>query len=136
MDRALGRPGRVLVAEDVETVAYWIAGALEERGFVTARARDGEECLALARSFRPDLILLDVMMPKIHGMEALKRLKSQEDTRHIGVILCTAKGFKPELDWARELGALDVIVKPVEHAELVARVESYLAPAESAPALP
>jgi CheY-like chemotaxis protein len=132
MDAVQGRTGRILVAEDVEAVACSIAAALEARGFRTARAQDGAECLALARSFQPDLILLDVMMPRVHGMEALKQLKAQDDTRRIGVIVCTAKGFKPELDWARELGAFDVIVKPVADTELVAHVERFFARAGAA----
>ena len=132
MDKVQERGNRILVADDVEVIAYSIARGLKGRGFQTAVAHDGEECLAMARSFQPDLILLDVMMPKVHGMEALKQLKAQEDTRRIGVIVCTAKGYKPELDQALELGAFDVIVKPIDDSELVARVERFFTPAETA----
>jgi CheY-like chemotaxis protein len=132
MENVQERCNRILVAEDVDVVAYSIARGLEGRGFQTAVAHDGEECLAMARSFAPDLILLDVMMPKGHGMEALKQLKAQEDTQRIGVIVCTAEGFKPALDLALELGAFDVIVKPIDDGALVARVDRFFTHTEPA----
>lgn len=116
---------RVLIAEDVKVISFAISKTLEAKGFEVAVAQDGEQCLEMARSFRPELIVLDIMMPKMHGLEVLKQLKSDADTRSIGVIICTAKGFKPEIERAKELGAIAVILKPFARKDLVEQVEQF-----------
>ncbi len=114
---------RVLVADDVKVIAQSISWTLEEAGYETAVARDGEECLKLARSFDPHVVILDLMMPKIHGIEVLRRLKADDWTRHIAVIVCTVKGFRTEIGRAKQLGVADLIIKPFEPEDLVAKVE-------------
>ena len=113
-DLSSGAARRVLVAEDVEVTARLISWALEEAGFETAVAHDGEKCLELVGAFRPHLVILDLMMPKIHGIEVLQRLKANAETRHIEVIICTAKGFRTEIGRARQLGVADLVIKPFE----------------------
>ena len=117
---------RVLVADDVKVIAQSIIWALEEAGFETAVAHDGEACLELAKSFDPHVIILDLMMPKVHGIEVLKRLKADAWTRHIAVIVCTVKGFRTEIGRAKQLGVSDIIIKPFEPKDLVAKVETAL----------
>ncbi len=118
---------RVLVAEDVKVISRAIRNALDQRGYATAVAGDGEECLEKVEAFDPELIILDLMMPKIHGIDVLKQLKSCDATSGIGVIVCTSKDFKTELSTLHDLGVDDIIVKPFERDDLLVKVERYFA---------
>ena len=117
----------ILIGEDSPVSSRVISAMLRGAGFETVVAADGEECLSVARSERPDLVVLDLMLPKLHGLEVLKRLKSEEGTAQIGVIVCSAKDFKTETDQARDLGAFEFLPKPVAEQELVAAVRRFLA---------
>ncbi len=117
---------RVLVADDVQVIAQSICWALEKEGYATAVARDGEQCLELAKSFAPHVVVLDLMMPKIHGIEVLQRLKADDATRDIAVIVCTVKGFRTEIGRAKQLGVADIVIKPFEPEDLVAKVGEAL----------
>jgi CheY-like chemotaxis protein len=117
----------VLVAEDVQSSAALMCTLLTNRGYRVEVATDGEQCLAKARAFRPALVILDIMMPKVHGIEVLRRLKADPLTRPIGVIICTAKAFKSDQDQARELGAWEVLVKPFLNERFIEVVERYFA---------
>lgn len=116
---------RVLIADDVDVLSELMATVLDGEGFLTERARDGEECLEMVRSFQPDLILLDLMMPKIHGLDVLKQLKSKKETRHIGVIICSTKTFKTEIQQAYEYGAYEFLAKPFQEQDLLRLVHRY-----------
>ena len=128
-----GESYRVLVADDVKVIAQSISWALEEAGYETAIANDGEQCLELARSFDPHLVILDLMMPKLHGIEVLKRLKADPASRNIAVIVCTVKGFRTEVGRAKQLGVADLIIKPFEPEDLVAKVAAALSSREADP---
>ncbi len=110
---------RILIAEDVRTIALTVSGILKGEGFETAVAEDGEDCLTQVGDFKPDLVILDLLMPKLHGIDVLKRLKSDEETRDIGVILSTTKDFDTEFHTARDLGAFGMMNKPVDRNELI-----------------
>ena len=133
-------PKRVLVAEDTEVVSHLMIRMLEEAGYVVDLARDGEQCLEKVATFEPHLLLLDLMMPKLHGIEVLRRLRATEATRRLGVIVCTAKTFKTEHVAATELGAYAFLPKPHSHGQLLDVVASYFAgapaPADLAVAMP
>ncbi|MCC7263355.1 MAG: response regulator [Candidatus Latescibacteria bacterium] len=116
---------RVLIAEDRQTTALIMSGALQEAGFAVAVARDGEECLALVRSFGPELVVLDLMMPKLPGLDVLKKLKADPQTHHLGVIVCSAKDYKTEVEQASELGAFAFLAKPVAPPELVGLAQRF-----------
>ena len=131
MNSADDRTLRALVAEDVEENAQITSAFLEGEGFEVAVAQDGEQCLEKARSFRPALILLDLMLPKLNGLQVLKRLKSDPETRDIVVVICTGKAYKTEVEQAEELGAVDFIPKPFEEQDLV-RVLDRFFPARKA----
>ena len=120
------RVARILVAEDVEVVALKLTSALASAGYEVDAAVDGEQCLEKVRSFKPDLILLDLMMPKLHGLEVLRMLRADSETRDIGVIICSAKGFATEQKLAAELGAWDYLVKPVDIRDLLEKVSACL----------
>ena len=117
---------RILVAEDVEEVALKLTSALASAGYEVDAAVDGEQCLEKVRSFKPDLILLDLIMPKLHGLEVLRTLGADSETRDIGVIICSAKDFATEQKSAAELGAWDYLVKPVDIGDLLEKVSAFL----------
>lgn len=116
---------RILVAEDTEVVSHLMIRLLEDAGYEVALARDGEECLERVTTFRPDLLILDLMMPKLHGIEVLRRLRADAATAALGVVVCTAKVFKTEHMAAAELGAYAFLPKPHGHGELLEVVRAY-----------
>ena len=116
---------RVLVAEDVEAIAQFMERLLTQLGYQVEIVSDGAMCLEKLSTERFDLAILDIMMPKMHGIEVLRRIRSNSQTSSIGVIICTAKGYKPELDCARELGIAGIVEKPFQPAELLRAVDDY-----------
>jgi PleD family two-component response regulator len=120
------RPSRILIADDnpqgVELLEAYLAGA----DYELAIATDGEETLSKVASFKPDLILLDVMMPKISGFEVCKRLRRDPATRDIGIIMVTALDQHSDIDRAIDAGAHDFLSKPIHKTELLLRVRSLL----------
>ncbi len=117
----------ILIAEDVNVIALVMTRALEKAGYKVDVARDGEECLRKALETAPDLVLLDIMMPKLNGIEVLKAVRADPRTRDLAVIMCSAKDFKTERDAAAQLGALDYFIKPAVPELLVEKVGAILA---------
>src|SRR5437762_2651895 len=117
---------RILIADDnpqgVELLEAYLAGFDCE----TAVATDGEDTLAQVKNFRPDLVLLDVMMPKISGFEVCKRLRQDIATRDIAIVMVTALDQGSDVDRAVEAGTDDFISKPVHKTEPLLRVRSAL----------
>jgi adenylate cyclase len=120
------KPARILIVDDNETNRDILRTRLGPHGYELLEAADGEETLALAREKLPDLILLDVMMPKIDGIEVCRRLKSDADLPFIAVILVTARADTRDVVAGLEAGADEYLTKPVDQAALVARVKSML----------
>ena len=118
--------GRILVVDDVPANVQLLTTYLKGVGYHVIPARDGEEALALLRDAKPDLILLDVMMPKLNGFEVCKRIKSDENTRYIPVIMVTALNDIEDKIKGQEAGADDFISKPFNKLELLTRVKSLL----------
>lgn len=114
---------RVLVAEDVRAISMRITHVLQGRGYQVEVATNGEECLAIIAAHKPDLVILDLMMPRMNGVEVLKRLRSNPETVDLPVIICTAKDFSTEMKHVRELGIADVIIKPFDHDTLAEKVD-------------
>src|SRR5215212_5410480 len=102
---------RILIAEDVNVIALTMTRALEKAGFSVEIARDGLECLHKALQSLPDLVVLDLMMPKMNGMEVLQALRTSPSTQEVDVLVCSAKDFKVERDMAARLGAVDYLIK-------------------------
>jgi DNA-binding response OmpR family regulator len=125
--------GSVLVVDDEPTIAEVVSRYLERAGYRTRIAGDGAHALALIGSQRPDLVVLDVMLPGIDGLEVMRRLRHPE-SEPIGVILLTAKGEEADRVIGLRLGADDYVVKPFFPLELVARVDAVLRRVETAPA--
>ena len=116
----------VLVADDDADILALVSFRLQRAGYDIVQAGDGEEALRLARERRPDLAVLDVMMPRLTGDEVTRQLRASEETSRIPVILLTAR--VQEVDVARgfEAGADDYIKKPFSPQELRARVQAIL----------
>ena len=117
---------RVLLVDDEEKNLRLLEAYLSPDGYEILKARDGEEALQLARRCRPDIILLDVMMPRLSGFDVCRRLKRENDTRLIPVVLVTA--LSDRADWLRgiEAGADEFLSKPVNCEELSTRVRTSL----------
>lgn len=116
----------ILIIEDERDLADLVAFNLEKEGYRTLTALDGANGLELARSQPPDLILLDLMLPGMMGMEVCKILKKSEKTAHIPVIMLTARGEEIDRVVGFEVGADDYVVKPFSTRELLLRVKAVL----------
>ncbi|MDM7323393.1 MAG: response regulator transcription factor [Thermus sp.] len=117
-------PGElVLVVEDEPQIADTLERYLRASGFRTERAGDGERALELWRRTRPDLILLDLMLPRLDGLEVLKRIRRED---HTPILVLTAKAEEVDRLLGLELGADDYVVKPFSPREVVARVKAIL----------
>ncbi|ASA25236.1 response regulator transcription factor [Paenibacillus donghaensis] len=114
---------KILVVDDEPGIVHAIAYALRREGYEVETARDGEEALERVRSFRPDALVLDVMMPKLSGYDVCRKLENRDD---IGIILLTVKNDIVDKIVGLELGADDYMTKPFEIRELLARVKALL----------
>jgi two-component system, OmpR family, response regulator ResD len=127
--------GTVLVVDDEPTITEVVSRYLERAGYATNAAADGEAALALAMRDRPDLVVLDLMLPGMDGLEVMHRLRDADGARRVSVILLTAKGEATDRVIGLRLGADDYVVKPFSPAELVARVDAVLRRVDTAPEL-
>jgi two-component system, OmpR family, alkaline phosphatase synthesis response regulator PhoP len=120
------RPPRVLIADDnvqgVELLEAYLAGT----GYETQIAYDGEETLRKVHDWQPNVILLDIMMPKISGFEVCKRLRANPETANIVVLMVTALDQHSDIDRAVEAGTDDFLTKPINKAELLVRLKAAL----------
>jgi adenylate cyclase len=119
-------PPLILVVDDVADNVDILQMRLESQGYEVLTAGDGEEALAKVRGHVPDLVLLDIMMPKLDGIETVKRLKADPELPFIPVILVTAKADAKDVIAGLESGGDDYLTKPVDHAALTARVRAML----------
>jgi len=118
------RPLRILIAEDDDAVLNLYARYAQKRGHSVMLARDGAEALVVAASELPDIVLLDVAMPKLDGRDVLRQLKSNARTRRIPVLVITASGGEQNMrTLLAELGAADVLEKPVDLPIAFAKAE-------------
>ncbi len=120
------KPPRILVVDDNETNRDILVTRLETHGYELLQAGDGEEALAAAKKHLPDLILLDVMMPKIDGIEVTRRIKADASMPFMPIILVTAKADSKDVVEGLNAGADEYLTKPVDQMSLVARVKSVL----------
>ncbi|MFE0601543.1 response regulator transcription factor [Streptomyces sp. NPDC058892] len=119
--------GRVLVVDDDPTVSEVVAGYLERAGFTVHRADDGPAALESAARHRPDLVVLDLMLPGMDGLEVCRRLRASGSGRpSVPVVMLTARGDEDDRILGLEVGADDYVTKPFSPRELVLRVRSVL----------
>jgi adenylate cyclase len=122
----MNNPPRILVVDDNATNRDILTTRLKAHGYEALQAADGEEALAAVKQHRPDLILLDVMMPKLDGIETCRRLKGDDTLPFLPIILVTARVDSKDIVAGLEAGADEYLTKPVDQAALVARVRSVL----------
>jgi phosphate regulon transcriptional regulator PhoB len=117
---------KILIVDDEQDIVDLVGYNLEKAGYKTVRAYDGEAGLRKALAEGPDLVVLDVMLPGLDGWEVCKRLRANEKTARLPVMMLTAKGDETEKVLGLELGADDYLTKPFSPKELVARVRALL----------
>ncbi|MDD5116664.1 MAG: response regulator transcription factor [Candidatus Omnitrophica bacterium] len=127
---------KILIVEDEKDIIKMLDYNLKKEGFKVIDARDGEDALDLATREYPDLILLDLMLPGMDGLEVCKALKKETKTASIPIIMLTAKGQESDKVVGLELGADDYITKPFSPRELVARIKAVLRRAAEKEKLP
>ncbi len=132
VERAGPARGSILVVDDEPTIAEVVARYLARAGYETRTAADGPSAVAAAASRRPDLVVLDIMLPGLDGLDVMRRLQEDADER-VPVILLTAKGEESDRLVGLRRGADDYVVKPFSPRELVARVDAVLRRAEDRP---
>lgn len=120
------KKNKILVIDDEPIIHDIVSFMVRTRGYNIISASNGEEGLALANTERPDLILLDIMMPGIRGHDVCLRLKANKETKRIPVIMLTGEGDRDAVLRAREIGAEDYIVKPFTISTLTERVDKFL----------
>ncbi len=123
----------ILVVDDEPQIVRLVRAYLEEAGFRVVTASDGEQALYVARHERPDLIVLDILMPKMDGLEFTRRIRQEQD---VPIIMLTARVEETDRIVGLELGADDYVTKPFSPRELVARVRAVLRRAQSPPPPP
>jgi DNA-binding response OmpR family regulator len=117
----------ILVAEDEKDIRDLITFSLQYAGFEVLEAIDGEEAVAKTLAHKPDLIMMDVRMPRMSGYEACTRIKAEEETKDIPVVMLSAKGQESEIQTGLQVGAYEYILKPFAPDELIQRVRDILA---------
>lgn len=115
---------KILVVDDSPTERHVLTQLLTKHGYQVFTAESGEEALAKAKQIRPDLILMDVIMPGINGFQATRSITRDEETKHIPVIMCTSKGQETDKIWGLRQGARDYLVKPVDQKELLDKISA------------
>ena len=120
-------PATVLVVDDDPVILKLLEVNFEMEGFSVVRAADGAEGLERAREVLPDIVILDVMMPRMTGYEVAKALREDEGTAHIPIIFVTARAQSSDVERGMELGVDDYVTKPFDPLDLIARVNVLLA---------
>jgi two-component system, OmpR family, alkaline phosphatase synthesis response regulator PhoP len=121
-----GRRPRVLIADDNPQGVELLEAYLSECDYDIATVADGEQTLQQVKSWQPDLILLDIMMPKLSGFEVCKRLRANPATSDIAVLMITALDQPSDIDRAVEAGTNDFVTKPINKTDLLLRIRAAL----------
>jgi DNA-binding response OmpR family regulator len=122
----MDRKKKILIVDDSSTVLLMERMILSKSEFDVITAKDGVEGLEKARAERPDLILMDVVMPRMDGLEACRQLRGGQDTSHIPIIMVTTRGELASVDAGYQSGCNDYVTKPINGLELLAKVKSCL----------
>ncbi|MHB8496328.1 MAG: response regulator [Casimicrobiaceae bacterium] len=115
---------KILIVDDSPTERHALQDMLTKAGYEVLATDNGEDAIAKARSSKPDLILMDVVMPGLNGFQATRAISRDPETRSIPVIMCTSKSQETDKIWGLRQGARDYVVKPVVRDELLAKITS------------
>lgn len=121
-----GKKNKILIVDDDEDMLSLFNSILSDFKYNVIQAKNGIECLEKAKKYVPDIIIMDVMMPELDGIATVLKLRSEETTRHIPVIMCTAVKESEDEILARNLGAVDYVQKTPQMNDLIARIERVL----------
>ncbi len=119
-------PARILIAEDNPQGAELLEAYLAETTYETRIASNGDEALKAVSEWKPDVVLLDVMMPKLSGFEVCRAIRANPATRSVGVLMVTALDQHVDIDRAVDVGTDDFLTKPINKAELLVRVKALV----------
>ncbi|MBX2857547.1 MAG: twitching motility response regulator PilH [Cellvibrionaceae bacterium] len=111
---------KVLIVDDSPTETYKLTGMLEKNGHTVITAGNGEDGVVTAKAERPDLVLMDIVMPGLNGFQATRQLSKASETTHIPVIIVTTKDQETDRVWGMRQGAKAYLTKPIEERELMA----------------
>jgi DNA-binding response OmpR family regulator len=123
---------KILLVDDSSTILLMEKMVLRKTSYEVVTASNGEEAVQQALKERPDLILMDVIMPKMGGFDACRKLREQEATRHIPIIMVTTRGEAENVEAGYESGCNDYITKPIDTTELLAKLRNQLEQGEKA----
>jgi twitching motility two-component system response regulator PilH len=115
---------KILIADDSASDRHYLSEKLVKQGYHCITAQTGAEAVAKSKIERPDLILMDVIMPGTNGYEATRAITRDEDTRNIPVIICTAKDQSTDRLWGLRQGARDYLTKPVDIDALIEKIQA------------
>jgi CheY-like chemotaxis protein len=120
------KPKKILLVDDSNTILMVERMMLMKGPYEVVTASDGQEAITKARTEQPDLILMDVIMPKMDGFEAVRQIRSQPATRDIPIIMVTTRSEAQNVENGFESGCNDYVVKPINGTELLSKLRSYL----------
>lgn len=115
---------KILVVDDSPTERHFMVEILTKSGYQVVTAENGEDGIAKAKAEKPDLVLMDVVMPGLNGYQATRTLTRDDDTKDIPVIVCTSKGQETDKIWGLRQGARDYLVKSINPEELLAKISA------------
>ena len=116
---------KILIVDDEKPIHTYLQRKLSKLGYYVFIAKDGEEALAQAFSHLPDIILLDIKMPKLNGIDVCKRLKSDDRTKHIHILMLSAKAQSEEIEEGMKAGADKYLCKPISFPDILKEIQIY-----------
>ena len=117
---------KILLVDDTQTVLMTVEMMLTDEGYHVAKAQDGAEALEVVATVQPDLVLLDIQMPKLDGIETCRRLKENPETAAIPVLMVTTRGEPEKVEQSFMAGCNDYLTKPVNKMELLSKIRTFL----------
>ena len=118
---------RILIVDDSPTEMYKLTAMLEKNGHQVLKAENGGDGVALARQEKPDVVLMDIVMPGLNGFQATRQLSKDPETSHIPVVIVTTKDQETDRVWGKRQGARDYLTKPIDEATLMKTLKTVLA---------
>jgi len=118
---------KILIVDDSPTETYKLTNILEKNAHSVLSAETGEQGVSLAKTEQPDVVLMDIVMPGLNGFQATRQLSRSNDTKHIPVIIVTAKNQQADQVWGERQGAAAYLVKPIDEGRLVSAIAQVLA---------